>query len=152
MALTQSRRPARARTPLHLWIVGILAVVWNSFGAFDYLMTQLEAEWYLANYTPEQLEYFANYPAWAVALWAIGVWFAVGGSVALLLRSRFAAHLFGISLFGLAGTTVFTNFISDGAGAMESGASYVVFSIVLWLVLIGLLIYAVTMHRRGVLR
>ena len=27
------------RTPVHLWIVAILATIWNAFGCFDYLMT-----------------------------------------------------------------------------------------------------------------
>jgi hypothetical protein len=26
-------------TPWHLWLVGVLALLWNSFGAFDYVMT-----------------------------------------------------------------------------------------------------------------
>ena len=32
---------ARARAPAHLWIVGVLATVWNGFGAYDYLMTRM---------------------------------------------------------------------------------------------------------------
>ena len=29
-----------ARAPVHLWIVGILATLWNAFGCYDYIMTQ----------------------------------------------------------------------------------------------------------------
>ena len=32
--------------PRHLWIVGALALLWNSFGCFDYLMTQTANEAY----------------------------------------------------------------------------------------------------------
>ena len=28
-----------AKAPVHLWIVGILAVLWNAVGAFDYFAT-----------------------------------------------------------------------------------------------------------------
>ena len=28
------------KTPVHLWIVGFLAVLWNSGGAYDYVATQ----------------------------------------------------------------------------------------------------------------
>ncbi|CAN5516268.1 hypothetical protein BH23BAC4_BH23BAC4_07940 [soil metagenome] len=140
------------RRPVHLWIVGIVSLLWNSIGAFDYLMTQLQAEWYMGSFSAEQLEYFYGFPAWAVAVWAIGVWFAVGGSVALLLRSRWAVYLFGISLAGLALTTLYTNVLSDGMAAMGGSIGYVIFSIVLWLVLIGLLVYSIAMARRGVLR
>jgi len=30
------------KTPIHLWVVGILAILWNSIGAVDYLMTQTQ--------------------------------------------------------------------------------------------------------------
>ena len=30
-----------ARAPAHLWIVGILALLWNCFGCYDYLMTAM---------------------------------------------------------------------------------------------------------------
>jgi hypothetical protein len=144
--------PPRTRTPVHLWIVGGLSLIWNAFGAFDYLMTKLHVEFYMARFTPEQLAYFDAFPAWAVAAWAVGVWFAVGGSVALLLRSRWAVHLFAISLAGLAATTVYTNVLTDGMAAMGGSIGYVIFSLVIWLVLIGLLVYSVAMTRRGVLR
>ena len=33
-----------AKAPLHLWIVGVLAVLWNAIGAFDYSATQLRLQ------------------------------------------------------------------------------------------------------------
>ena len=48
----------RPRTPMHLWIVGVLALLWNFMGAFDYLATQLKLESYMSNFTQEQLDYF----------------------------------------------------------------------------------------------
>ena len=140
------------RTPVHLWVVGVVSLLWNLVGAFDFLMTQLQAEWYMGNFPPEQLAYFYGFPAWAVGAWATGVWFSVGGSVALLQRSRFAAHLFAVSLIGLAGTTFYTNVLTDGMAAMGGSTGYVLFSLAIWAIGIGLLIYSVAMTRRGVLR
>ncbi len=51
-------------TPLHLWIVGALSLLWNAVGAFDYLMTQTRNQAYMSDFTPEQLEYFYGFPAW----------------------------------------------------------------------------------------
>jgi hypothetical protein len=138
-------------TPRHLWLVGGLALLWNAFGAFDYLMTHLRADFYMSGFSPEQLEYFYGFPSWAVAFWAIGVWCSFAGSAALLLRSRFAVHLFALSVVGLIGTTVYTNLLSDGAAVMD-GMGYVVMSVVIWVVLLALLAYSVAMRRRGVLR
>jgi len=69
-----SGRGARVRTPVHLWVVGVLALLWNAMGAFDYLATQFKLEFYVKQFTPEQLSYFYGFPAWAVAGWAFGVW------------------------------------------------------------------------------
>jgi hypothetical protein len=150
--MTASPPPEAARVPAHLWIVGVLSLLWNAIGAFDYLMTKLQADWYMSRFTPEQLEYFYSFPAWAVAAWAVGVWCAFAGSAALLARSRFAVYLFALSLVGLALTTVYTNVLTDGTAAMGGGVGYIIFSALIWVILIALLIYSRAMTRRGVLR
>ena len=55
---------ARPKAPVHLWIVGVLALLWSLMGAFDYLATKLELEFYMSQFTPEQLAYFNAFPAW----------------------------------------------------------------------------------------
>ena len=44
-------------TPKHLWVVGIIGTLWSAMGAFEFLMTQTKNEAYLAQFTPEQLEF-----------------------------------------------------------------------------------------------
>ena len=72
------------KAPRHLWVVGIVAVLWNAIGVFDYSATQLRIESYMSQFTAEQLAYFYGFPAWAVAAWAIAVWSSLLGSLALL--------------------------------------------------------------------
>jgi hypothetical protein len=143
-------RDPRGRTPLHLWIVAILAVLWNAVGAFDYLATQLRLESYMGQFTQEQLDYFYGFPTWAVAAWAIAVWFALFGSLALLLRRRIAYVLFLVSLVAMLVSTVHSFALSDGARTMGTGG--MIFSGVI--VAIGLLLlwYSKRMAERGVLR
>ncbi len=50
------------KTPLHLWIVGVLSLLWNAFGAYDHVMTQFRNAQYLSVFTPEQMAYFDNAP------------------------------------------------------------------------------------------
>lgn len=138
------------RTPVHLWIVGVLSLLWNAFGAFDYLASQLPIESYLAQFTPEQRTYFESFPAWSVAFWALGVWGAFAGSILLLLRSRWAVWSFGISLVGLAGSTVYQFALSDGVAVMGSVA--MVMNAVIWVIAILLFVYAVRQRKNGVLR
>jgi hypothetical protein len=138
------------RVPRHLWIVGTLAVLWNAVGAFDYSASQMRLESYMSQFTPEQLEYFYGFPAWAVAAWAVGVWFSLVGSLGLLLRRSWATWLFGAALAGLAVTTLYNFVLSDGLAMMGQGAA--VFSAVIWIIALALFFYARSMSKRGVLR
>ena len=89
-------------TPKHLWIAGILSLLWNGYGAYDYLMTELDPVGYLsgAGFGPEVVAWFESFPAWTIAAWAVGVWASVAGAVLLLLRSRHAVTAFLLSLVG----------------------------------------------------
>ena len=138
-----------AKAPLHLRIVGVLAVLWNAIGAFDYTATQLRIEAYMSAFTPEQLAYFYGFPAWAVATWAIGVWGALLGSIALLLRKAWAVWSFGISIAGMALTTIYNFVLTDGAALMGPGAMAI--SAVIWIIALALFFYARAMAKRGVL-
>ncbi|MBE5073615.1 hypothetical protein IM511_04780 [Erythrobacteraceae bacterium E2-1 Yellow Sea] len=146
-----------ARAPWHLWVVGVLTLIWNAFGAYDYSMTQMRNEEYLGQAAegagvPLQvmLDYFTNFPVWADAAWALGVWGAVAGSALLLIRNRFAYHAFLVSLLGLAGTTVFT-LKSDIPAELDNSFTWI-FTAVIWATIIALAYYARRMTARGVLK
>lgn len=138
------------RTPVHLWIIGILAVLWNAMGAFDYLATQLRLEFYMGHFTAEQLDYFYGFPVWMNAAWAIAVWGGLLAAVLLLARRRLAVSVFAISLAGLIVSSIYSFGLSNGMEMMGTGGA--VFSLVIVLISIALLLYAMAMSRRGVLR
>ena len=96
------------KAPFHLWLIGILSLLWNAGGAYDYLMTQTGNVTYLEMLTPEQLDYLNSAPVWFVATWATGVWFAVLGSILLLMRSRFAGTAFAVALVGFVVSAVYS--------------------------------------------
>lgn len=137
-------------TPKHLWVVGILSTLWNAGGAFDYLATKLKLESYISNFSPAQLDYLQGLPAWFSVFWALGVWGALLGSVALLLRKRWAVGLFAVSLLGLIVTSVYSVFLSNGMEIMETSGA--IFSAVIFVSLVLLLLYSRRMSERGVLR
>lgn len=138
-----------ATTPKHLWIVGGIALLWNAVGAFDYLATQFEWQFYMSQFSEEQLAYFYGFPAWAVAGWAVAVWSELAGSVGLLLRRRWAVGAFALSLAGMAVSTLYSYGMSEGAEVMGTGG--VVFSLVIAAVAIFLLLYSRRMAARGLL-
>ena len=139
------------KTPFHLWIVGVIALVWNAGGAYDYVMTQTQNEAYLAMLSDAQKAFLDNGPIWFEAAWAVGVWFSMLGALLLLLRSRLAGSAFGLSLVGLIVSSVYSFGIAD-SGGMDMTPAQLGFTVAIYVVLVLLWIYARAMTRRGVLR
>lgn len=142
---------APARTPAHLWIVGIVSLLWNLVGAYDYVMTQTNNADYLSMFTEAQRAYFEAFPAWMEAAWALGVWGAVLGSLLLLIRSRYALWAFGVSLAGLLVSTIYQFGVSNMPADMMTPLN-IGLTIAIWVVAIALLVYAYRMQARGALR
>ena len=138
------------RVPRHLWIVGVLALLWNAVGAIDYAATQFRYDPYMSQFTPQQLEYFYGLPAWVVATWAIAVWGSLLASIGLLLRKRWSATLFGVAIVAMVLTAVHNFLLSDGAAIMGEGA--MAFTAVIWIIAFGLFFYARALSKRSVLR
>src|ERR1043165_2158445 len=93
------------RTPVHVWIVGLLSLLWNCFGCYDYLMTRMRNADYIASAMPgvDPATVFAwidGFPLYAQIGWGLGVWMGLLGSILLLLRSRWAVWAYGLSLVG----------------------------------------------------
>lgn len=92
------------RTPWHLWVVGVVSLLWNAFGAFDFISTTTRGEAYLREMKFDQamIDYFEAMPHWMYVPWTLGVWGAVIGSILLLLRNRLAVLAFALSAIGAA--------------------------------------------------
>jgi hypothetical protein len=137
------------RTPWHLWLVGILALLWDAVGAFDYVATQFRMESYMSQFTPEQLEFFYGFPAWVVAFWALAVWGGLLGSVLLLMRRRLAVAVFLTSFLSMVVTSIHNFLLVDGLEVM--GSTGAAFSGVIFFIALGLWLYARAMAGREVL-
>lgn len=141
------------RAPTVFWITSVAAVLWNAFGAFDYTMTHIGGEAYLrsAGLGDSAVEWFNTAPAWLTAVWAFGVWGGLAGAVLLLLRSRYAVAAFAISLAGVIVMTFATNFMHPYPPEMHTpGMTAIEWTIKLVALL--LLVFAVRMRTRGILR
>ena len=141
----------RQSTPWHLWLVGLLSLAWNGYGAFDYIQTNTRGEAYMraSGFGDAAVAYFFAMPTWMYVPWTMGVWGAVLGSLLLLARSRWAVHAFAISLIGAFVSAIYTYFIGNGLQALGPVAH-------VQLVILGvaalLLWYASAMAKKAVLR
>lgn len=147
--MTDASPLTSSETPKHLWIIGIVALLWNSMGAFDYYMTNTQNATYMAEFTAEQLEFFYNFPTWVVAFWAVAVWGGVLGAVLLIMKKRMAAPVLLVSFVAMVVTAVHNFGIANGAAIMGVGGA--IFSVVIFIASLALVIYARKMAAQGVL-
>ncbi len=144
------------RTPVHLWIVGALALLWNGLGAFDYLMTRMRNTEYLASMMPTvdpnaMLAWIDGFPVWAQFGWALGVWGGMLGAVLLLVRSRWAVPVFAASLVGALLGLGYQIVAAPPLAGMEGAmADLMPFAIIL--IALALFVYARAMKAKGVWR
>lgn len=137
----------RTGTPWHLWVIGVLTLLFNAMGVLSYTMTMLGRLAELGM-TPDQIAFMNSYPAWANALWALGVWGAFAGSALVLLRSKLAVAAMLAALVGLIGTTVYNYALIEVPANMQAPA----LDVAIWAVTLLLLFYARRMAAAGVLR
>ena len=93
-------KSALVKMPWHGWLVGLVAVLFNSIGVFDFVMSMAKGARYQASagMTPDQIAHFQQMPGWMTVVWAVGVFGAFVASILLLLRRRQAFLIFILSL------------------------------------------------------
>ena len=144
------------RTPVHLWIVGILALLWDCFGAYDYTMTRMRNTDYLASAMPgvdpnAALAWIDGMPIYAQIGWGAGVWLGLLGAVLLLIRSRWAVWSLGLSFVGavlsLSWQIAFAPPLEGATGPFYTLMPYAIIAIAAFLFW-----YAWNAEKKGVLR
>ncbi|TAJ60689.1 hypothetical protein [Brevundimonas sp.] len=142
----------KGATPWHLWAAGVISLLWNAFGGYDFVMsvTQGETYWRASGMTDAMVAYYNAMPTWMYVPWVLGVWGAVAGSVLLLMRNKLAVPAFGLSLLGAVGSLAYglANPMPPLPQAMAM-MSYMPWVIVL--IAAVLAAYAWTMGKKGVL-
>lgn len=149
MNATLASQPLGAgnKTPWHLWAVGGLTLLWNAVGGFSFTVTHLGM---LADLgmTDVEISYFDSFPLWANVAWAMGVWGAIGASVLLLLRSRFAVHASIVAILGLIGSNTYQFAMTEVPESLQS----LPLVALIWATTLFVLFYAMRMKNRHVLR
>ncbi len=140
------------KAPWHLWLIGIIAVLFNSIGVFDFVMSMAQGPKYMASagMTPEQIAHYQGMPGVMTAVWAAGVWSAFLASILLLLRRKLAFAVFVLSLVVYLIHLVYTYVLTNGGAIM--GRQMAIVSAVIALLLLFFSWYSHAMRKRGVLR
>ena len=143
---------ALTKTPWHLWLVGIIALLFNSIGVFDFVMSKMQGAGYMASVgmTPEQIAHYQGMPGWMMVVWAVGVFGAFLASILLLLRRKSATPVFMVSLAAFLVSVLYTYVLTNGGAVM--GQQMAITSAVITALLMFFIWYSRFMGARGVLR
>lgn len=107
--------------PKWFWFVAVLAVVWNLMGVMAYVMHVTVSAQTLASMGEAERLLYETTPAWVIAAFAIAVFAGTAGSIALLLRQRWAIAAFALSLVGLFVQFGHTFFLSNAVEVLGAG-------------------------------
>ena len=136
----------RPRAPLHLWVVGVLLVLWNGLGVAIAIAAQTAR---LPSVDPEVTAYFDNQPLWFVLFADLGPFAGVAGAVALLLRWRHALWFFVAQLAIITVANAYE--VLAGTSLLVTSAESRSASLVLAILIAGEIAYAWFLTRRRVL-
>lgn len=141
------------KTPWHIWVVGVVSLLWNGFGAYDFIMTTTQGEKYFRASGMDQamIDYFNAMPTWMYGPWVLGVWGAVIGSILLLMRNKLAFPAFALSLLGAVGSLIF-GLMNPMPPLPEAMAMMKYMPWVIVVIAAFLAWYAMSMKNKGVLR
>jgi hypothetical protein len=122
-------------TPWHVWLIGVLALLWNCMNAFDYFMTTTR---------------FYSFPLWVDVSWGLYVFAGILGAVALLFCKRWAVSVFTLSLVAMVITSLYI-FATNGL-SLGGGVGALIFTAMTFIIAVALLLYTLRLARKGVLR
>jgi cell division protein FtsW (lipid II flippase) len=133
--------------PWHLWVVGILTLLWNGAGAVTIVMAQVGSRLDMA---PNEVAYYANQPIWFVLATDLALFVPIAGAVALLLRHHSAVWLFALSLLAIVVTDAYDIAAGTSLALVDQGWRNL--TIVVMAIALLQFVYAWSMKGRGVLK
>lgn len=93
------------------WIISVIALFWNIMGVVAYLTQAYMTDEAKALLPEADQAYYANVPAWVTAAFALAVFTGFLGSIALVLKKKWAKPLFLVSFVTVVIQVIYNLFI-----------------------------------------
>lgn len=135
------------KRPWHLWVVAVLTLLWNGSGAVTIALAQAGR---LSGLSADEAAYYAGQPLWLVISTNIATFAPLAAAVALLVRSRLAVWLFGVSLALILVNNVYD--LATGTSRALANQGALIVTVFIAVIAVLQLVYANAMRKRGVLR
>jgi hypothetical protein len=136
---------------LRLRIIGVIYGFFSLVGAYDYIMTLTHNMGYFEylGYGEKQIAYFTNYPILLTILFTLSVWGAVVGSILLVCRLRWSVVAFGVTFMSQLMLDAYTFIFRHRWDVL--GAKLCIQDLIVLLLTFAMLLYAVSLRKKGIL-
>ena len=108
------------------WIIGVIAVIWNGMGVYNYLIQAFKTDALMDSMDAEQIALMDSLPAWMTALFAIAVFSGLLGSIALLMGKKIATTLFVVSFLTATIQQLYWLFGTDAVDVFSEKMPYLI--------------------------
>lgn len=136
--------------PLWFWVIAVVALLWYLMDTSAFFMRLFMTDDAIKAMPENQQHLYQNIPPWVNVVFAGEVFGGMLGSIALLLRKKWALPLFVISILGVLAQTSNIWFLSDAISAM--GAPAIVMPLVAIIIGIAMIVLAKSAIPKGWLR
>lgn len=141
---------AKTSAPVWFWVISVIALLWYLMDMSAFFMRVLMTDVAMNAMPENQQHFYQNIPLWVNIVFACEVFGGTLGSIALLLRKKWALLLFVVSIFGVLSQTSYLWFLTDHVSTL--GTPAVVMPLVAILIGIGMIVLAKSAISRGWLR
>jgi hypothetical protein len=136
----------KAKAPWHLWLVGIVSLLWYLSGATTILWAQYGS---LSRLSADEVAYYAAKPLLLQVLAIAALVGGVGGAVGLLMRRKWALALLAILVIGVMAQNVIE--LANGTSRALANNGAMIATVFIALIAVLTWLYARVMVRKGVL-
>ena len=124
-------------------VIGIIALIWNLMGVFNFIGQQFLTPEAIAAMPESQQAFYVNIPTWVTIAFGCAVFGGFLGSLLLLLKKSFSFELFLVSLFGVLVQMYHSLFLLESADGFGPGG------LVMIIMIIGIALYLVLFSNKA---
>ncbi len=131
------------------WIIGIVALIWNLMGVYQYLSAAYMTADDLAAMPAEVQALYENIPAWVTAAFALAVFGGALGCILLLLRKKLATFVLIISFVSILAQMTYNLLMSKALDVYGPGG--IIMPVMVIVIGAFLVLYSKEMKSQGIL-
>ena len=135
------------KLPVTFWIIGVVALIWNLLGIFNFIGQTFMSEATLASLPEDQQALYEAVPIWVTVAFGIAVLSGTIACIGLLMKKGWAVPLFFVSFVAILIQMIYNVFLSNAQEV--HGPTFVALPLLILGVAVFLYYYAKSSRAKG---